>query len=302
MTDVEERLRAALHAKANTIEPSREAWEKAIAGRRRWRGLPFLAVPLLAAMTVAAVIAVSMVVAPEPPRRPAATPSATPGPRLDQYYFVKERSFSETNGEKENKTVYRWVPIRPGPMYDAFPDGDGKFRLMQQPTRHIDPEYDVRTFPSDPTQMLARARSLAAKAINSGRTNGEPRDDQAVGILESVAANPLTSPERVLAVFQAMTMVPGERIIRNVKDPLGRPSIRLSKRNSLGGSYHEYFSHDARTYHGAGGTYVDGPNNSWNVRHWRVITNVSVVDEPGQFPHGEKAPALVTFPARVSRG
>ncbi|GAA2076065.1 hypothetical protein [Actinomadura alba] len=304
MTDVEERLRAALHAKADTIEPSREAWEKAIAsGRSGSRRLPFLAIPVLAAVTVAAVIAVSMVVAPEQPRRPAATPFATPGARLGQYYFVKERRLTENNGkEEEKKNAYRWVPVSPGATYYGVPRPDGKLMLMQRPAIVTDPEYDVRTWPSDPTQMLARASRLAAKAIASGRTNDEPVDDQALSILEGIAADPVTSPERVAAVFQAMTMVPGQRVSRNVKDPIGRPSIRLSKKNSLRGSYHTFFSPDARTYHGHEATYVDGPKNSWNVRSWRVIVDVKVVDRPGQFPEGEEAPAVITQPPRINRG
>jgi hypothetical protein len=132
--------------------------------------------------------------------------------------------------------------------------------------------------------VLARAYRLADRSIAAGHTNSEPRDAQTLGVLEGMAGAPGVSPELVAAVFQAMTRIPGLHVQRGVTDPIGRPAISVGGKNSLGGDDQVLFTPDTRTYRGHVAHIHDGPNNSWNIHSWRVITRVGLVDEPGQVP------------------
>ncbi|MFI8187456.1 CU044_5270 family protein [Streptomyces sp. NPDC085946] len=167
-------------------------------------------------------------------------PVTEPGPKQ----WVYEKSTAFVRGEPRTSEEWtRWDGTGHARLPGIPPAGDvtgfdpDELRVWYGPNQEEkwkEQGYDDRsqrqfwrflaTLPSDPDRMMRRIREEAAIGAVEGETRAE-RDWREISVLYRSVLIP---PKVQAGLFRALAKIPGARVEKGVKDPLGRAAISVS--------------------------------------------------------------------------
>ncbi|MFF3940681.1 CU044_5270 family protein [Streptomyces phaeofaciens] len=271
--------------------------------RRAWRR------PVLAAVAVATVAALTLVVLPsggaEGVRRPGAavTPETDElrGARDDQYTYVDMLvSWSSTEIAEDGGSTTTLRPLHRLEQWEAV-DGTrkgliieqgGEGKRVTQPDRPPGEEAELlstnyrrlSSLPTDTDAMYAWLRSTAAVAVKGG----DPDPGQVMWLVAGdMFGSGMLPPKQSAALYRAVARIPSVTAVKSSVDAAGRRGVALTHRQTGSPVREEWvFDPTSHRFLGTRSVYVEdeGGIRKGTVGSTTAILSRAVVDKAGQRP------------------
>ncbi|MDX2545240.1 CU044_5270 family protein [Streptomyces sp. WI04-05B] len=220
-----------------------------------------------------------------------------PGPK--QWVYEKNTTFGH-GGPQTSEQWTRWDGTGsarlPGFPRDGVFDPD-KLQVWYYPNQEEKWKregYDDRsqrqfyrflaTLPSDPGRMMKRIREEAG----IGDLQGEARAERDWREIDVLYRSVLIPPNVRAGLFRALARIPGARVEKGVKDPIGRPAIGVTvtytKLTASGYLGKQELFFDTETYAYLGEALDTGLDGSQDAAYITARAAWGVVDKPGARP------------------